>query len=389
MKVLHLPWNMASQISVMVRALRAIGVEARGLSLSANRYCDSRAIEVLAPTSRQRYTFRWLGQTVRRWQAVLRDLRWADVIHWHWGKPALRWHLCLRYAAFLGKPRLVGFCGTDLRIPEVASRDNQYVKEAYERGEMKRGGADVESGAIQRLFARYGFTPILRRFELVPYLKRDLFPRAFYVPQPVMLDDYEAMCPDPNRRVPAVIHCPSHRGNKATWAVLRAVEQLRAQCQFEFSLIEGLPRSESLAVVRESDIVLDQFILGDLGNLTMEAMALGKPVLCFVKPYAMQRLAGQFPVVNATPDSLPEALKGLLQDGMRRHEIGKAGRAYVEAHCDAKKVAAQLVRIYEQLLAERGTRSADQQHRGQGAATGEPEIVRYDLDSPLRWSAKG
>ena len=40
----------------------------------------------------------------------------------------------------------------------------------------------------------------------------------------------------------------------------------------------------------------------------------------------------------------------LLRDGPRRHQVGRASRAYVETHHDAHKIARDLVRIYEELI---------------------------------------
>jgi len=184
--VLHLPWNWASQMSIMVRALRSIGVEARGLALWGSPMADYSGFEVFHLPARRKHPMRGLLRTALWCLAFLRAVRWADLIHWHAGVPVLPGHLCLRYIAWLKKPRLVGFCGTDIRIPEVAARDNIYVKGAYERGEMKPG---TRAGplAAQAVFARCGFRPILRRFELLQYLDRQLFSSVFLLPQPVLL----------------------------------------------------------------------------------------------------------------------------------------------------------------------------------------------------------
>jgi len=53
------------------------------------------------------------------------------------------------------------------------------------------------------------------------------------------------------------------------------------------SLIDGVPYSQALGIVRGYDIFLDQFVIGDgYGIAAIEAMALGKPVVCHIKPSA-------------------------------------------------------------------------------------------------------
>jgi len=80
MKVLHLPVNIASQISVTVRALRDIGVEARGVVRGNAAICDGTALELHLGFSRRKHPVRGSLATMRWWAAVLRAIRWADVV---------------------------------------------------------------------------------------------------------------------------------------------------------------------------------------------------------------------------------------------------------------------------------------------------------------------
>ncbi len=132
-RVLHLPTNIASQMSVTVRALRDIHVEARGLVRGNSAICDGAAIENYELVSRRRHPVRGTLQTLSWWQAVVSAIRWADVIHWHFASSALPFDLGMRYAARLRKPRIVEFWGSDIRIPEIASTDNPYIARMYEK----------------------------------------------------------------------------------------------------------------------------------------------------------------------------------------------------------------------------------------------------------------
>jgi hypothetical protein len=102
----------------------------------------------------------------------------------------------------------------------------------------------------------------------------------------------------------------------------------------------------------EADIFLDQFIIGYYGMAALEAMAYGKPVLCYVKPSVLKEEPPNLPIVNANPDNLVEMLEPLLQDGRLRLVLGKQGRAHVEKYHDAVKLAYQLVEIYQEVIQE-------------------------------------
>jgi len=80
-----------------------------------------------------------------------------------------------------------------------------------------------------------------------------------------------------------VVHSPSNKVIKGSDAVLRAVESLRRSHDFDFQLIHGVPRAEALSIVARCDVFLDQFVLGAEGFAALEAMALGKPVVCFIR----------------------------------------------------------------------------------------------------------
>jgi glycosyltransferase involved in cell wall biosynthesis len=168
------------------------------------------------------------------------------------------------------------------------------------------------------------------------------------------LPEFESNPPDPARTRPVIVHSPSAPNAKGTPAVLAAIDSLHDRFDFDFRLIQGIPRRQVLEMVRDADIFLDQFVLGGYGMAALEAMALGKPVLCYVKPSLIAQYPSDLPIVNATQESLTDLLAGLLADGARRPEIGLRSRAYVEKYHDALKIAGELKGIYEDVLRRHG-----------------------------------
>jgi glycosyltransferase involved in cell wall biosynthesis len=147
----------------------------------------------------------------------------------------------------------------------------------------------------------------------------------------------------------------SNKVRKGTESVLRSVNQLKNAYAFDFKLIHNVPKSEAALILQQSDIVLDQFVIGDHGLLALESMASGKPTVCYIKPSILNKYPDDFPIVVANQDNLTEVLEALLKDSRRRNEIGRRSRAYVERYHDARKVARDLVCIYEELLRKKNT----------------------------------
>lgn len=364
MKVLHLPVNIGSQMSITVRGLREIGVDARGLVRNNTLFQDAEGMETFVLESLTKHPIRGRVQRLSWWRAVLKAIRWADVIHWHFRSRALPASLDLKYIVHLNKPRVVEFWGTDIRIPEIASADNPYIAEMYAKDPAKAEKVAKRSRKVQERFARHGFRCIIPAAEMEPYVFDDLFPQTYKSVARIIVSDFDPKYPDPQNERPVVMHYPSNKGYKGTEAIVAAVEQLKSEIDFEFRLVHGMERSQALKIVRECDVMIDEVISGDYGVAAMEAMALGKPTVGYIKPLVSSGRPPELPIVSATQESIRDVLKDLLTDGSRRHEIGRRSRAYVEKHHDAPKVAKDLVRIYEELIEETGRTNSG---GGQGA----------------------
>lgn len=344
MKVLHLPYNIASQISISVRGLRAAGVEARGLARKVSPIQDDANIETVAWFGRPKPLARLMRGL--RWRfKLVRAMAWADVLHWHWGDTTWR-GIDLRIAAWLRKPRLVEFWGDDLRDPQLASRDNPFLARMYERHPELANQGDR---SVQSLFRRNGFEALIPGYELCDYLDPAFFHGYYQTRARLVLEDYIPCAPDPLKERPLLVHAPSNKSKKGTEVLEEVLNQLGKSYDFDFKLVHEMARPEALAIVAQSDLFLDQFTIGAEGLASHEAMALGKPVVCFIKNSLRTRYPPSLPIVIADQDNLAAAIVTLLKNGQRRRELGLRGREYMEQFHDARKLALDLIDIYHDL----------------------------------------
>ena len=114
----------------------------------------------------------------------------------------------------------------------------------------------------------------------------------------------------------------------------------------ELDFLTAVPNSEVLARMAAADIVADQFISGYFGQTTIEAMALGKPVLCYVRDIKRVADPNSFPIINANPDSLYEVLKGVFAAPEKLVDIGRKSREYVVSHHSIPAFAIRLADLY-------------------------------------------
>ena len=121
----------------------------------------------------------------------------------------------------------------------------------------------------------------------------------------------------------------------------------------DLRIVEGLHHDEARKQYEEADIVVDQLNAGWYGIFAIEAMALGKPVVTFLREETLTRTEAAFetavPIVSATKETLAERLRPLVDSSTERKRIGAASRTYVERVHDVDRNAGRLLDIYARL----------------------------------------
>ena len=346
MKVLLLPVNIASDISHKVRALNRIGVEARGISISETNIQSADNIRVFSIHKGNAIirNFRRVAAITQIWGMIA----WADILHWVSEAGFFASGLNARLLRRANKPGVVQWTGSDIRIPEKDFLVNRFYESAFREGYEYKEECLEHSLANQRFFAGLGFYP-LEFIGMGQYIDDSLFPKRFRTWQHVVLSEHSPDYPKPVKTRPLIVHSPSAPVAKGTRHVLRAVERLKSSYDVDFVLVENMRRGEALKIMSECDIYVDQLILGAHGYAAVEAMAFGKPVVCYINPDIGKDYPPDLPIHDANPDNITEKLEELIRDAGLRHEIGKKSRAYVERFHDDEKIAVELARIYDEV----------------------------------------
>ncbi len=275
-------------------------------------------------------------------------IEWADVLHYAY-TPGDKFRRDLAYAHKLNKKIFVEFVGSDIRIPELLSEINPYFKNAYyhENYEYKRVEAPNKELKLQKIFSKYGAIPIVNP-EMQLFVNRTLFPTLHQVFFRINVNDFSHLYPKIETKRPVIVHSPSALIAKGSNIILPIIERLKKKYDFEFIIIHQKPRSEVLELLKKADIFIDQIILGTYAMAAMEAMAYGKPTLCYIMPEVFKNgLTPECPVVNVNPDTIEEKLIELILNPQLRHEIGLKSRTYIENYHNDLTIAHQLIDIYK------------------------------------------
>ena len=308
MRVIHTPLNVAGIPWTNVQALRRKGVDAQLVVVERQK------LHPEADRSLDRPAGFW-GRQAAQWPAFLRLLPRTDVFHFYFGWTLVPRRLTWPILKVTRTKSVLHFLGSDIR-------GKTPVELAYARG------ADAR---------------IVGSYDALRWV-----PDAHVVPPGLDLTEYTP-APLEGRARPVILHAPSSRKRKGTDHIVAACEGL----DVELDIVEGLTHDEARRHYERADIVVDQLNAGWYGIFALEAMALGKPVLSYLRGEAVEEteraLDVEVPIVPVTKERLRDRIAELAADPDERRRLGTASRAYVEAVHDADRGADRLLEIYESL----------------------------------------
>lgn len=163
-------------------------------------------------------------------------------------------------------------------------------------------------------------------------------------------EKYAPVFPEAYKDAPVrIVHAANHRAFKGTDFLVAAVAELqRKHVAVELVLVENLPNELALVQYRSADIVFDQCLIGFHGYFALEGMALGKPVMSFVRFPAQYLLSpDDCPIVKTSLSTLERDIEKLCHDRLRLRELGMLGRQYIENYYTIEAVSKRMAVAYQ------------------------------------------
>jgi glycosyltransferase involved in cell wall biosynthesis len=331
-KVLHAPLDIAGQSGLICEYLRRIGFPSVSYNYfpSYLRY-QNRAVETDS------------YQLHKMFEAAANHF---DLFHFHNGSTFFNDFRDLPYLREKGKKIVMHHRGNDVRFSQKARKGAGYTNPYVYTGNS------LPDEAIERnlsIFSKLVDTAIVQDYELYHYV-RDYYDKVYVLPRLIDLEKTPSRIPSVRKLIPRIVHAPTDRAFKGSEDIIRTLQQLQREAKFEFVLLERMSHEEAMRQFLQADIVIDQIRCGAYGNVSVEAMAMGKPVVAYLRDDLLAYYPESLPIVSAHPDNLKTKLKELIQDAELRRSLGQRGRLYVEEHHDARLVIRQLLDIYFEIL---------------------------------------
>jgi glycosyltransferase involved in cell wall biosynthesis len=325
-RIVHLPTGTGGHALGLSRAERELGFPSEVIDLAPTylSYGADRVVDLSDRgfARRSAARLRFLAEAIRRY----------DVFHFNAGAPAMALRTSLGVFTELpllkrlGKTIVVTWQGCDVR-PRAACH-------FCERTECLTH--DPWRAADAKAMLKYADRSVFVNPDLGPYL-----PGASFLPYANV--DAAAVEPEPLplRETVTVAHAPTNPNVKGTRFIVDAVQALRAEgLDVELDLITGVPNREALRRISGADILADQLHIGWYGGVAVEAMALGRPVVCHIDE-AENPFGDALPIRRATPQTVREALRALVVDRQQRLTLAQRGREFVLRVHDPRAIVRQ------------------------------------------------
>ncbi|MDA0194111.1 MAG: glycosyltransferase family 1 protein [Bacteroidetes bacterium] len=377
MRVLHCPTTIGGNPQGLSKAEKEIGLESKSITFHQNLF-NYKADEVIYSQDTGMLMAEYL-----RWKTILTEIPKADIIHYNFGQwlaprefksdigrvPKIVRRLYnsiylsrtmamdLRFARKLNKVIAVTYQGDDARQLDFVKKHYKIHFAHEEDYDSSLFFSDSHKRKEINLFDRYADLI----YALNPDLLNVLPKRTKYMAY-ASVDPREWSCLpiDDLIEEPHVVHAPSDRTVKGTRYLIEAMERLKSEgFRFTYTLVEGYSNREAKEIYKTADLLVDQLLVGFYGGLSVELMALGKPVICYLREEDIQLLPREMkeeiPIINAQPNTIYEVLKEWLT--VRKGDIKKKGiesRRYVEKWHDPIKIAKSLKIDYQAILEKKG-----------------------------------
>lgn len=357
MKVLHLPENIASFISETVSLENTYSsIEAKGVVYSDERIdsVDYENVEVRSKNNYEiKYKPKWFLFGIKQKTKLLKDLMWADVIHWYWSDRIFSDEFEFKLIRLLKKPVIIEWLGSEIRDHQIECDHNRFYRsESVKNPEIISLFCGEKSKKNQINFKKLNALPVMVRGASILYhLDKVVFPKVFETRHRIDIRKYSPFYVSRNNSCPLIVHAPTDKNIKGTSYILSAIQKLKEEgLNFKFELIENLTRKQVKEKMAACDIYVDQLLCGGYGMAATEALALAKPVISYLHETSLKELPANCPIVNANPDTIYEVLKDLLLNPARREEVSILSRKYAEEYYDPTVICNELQEVYKYAL---------------------------------------
>lgn len=266
-----------------------------------------------------------------------------DIFHFHFGTSLMLNNEDLPLLKRLNKKVVMHHWGSDVRTFSKALEISKYVK-------VKNRNEDEIKRKL-KLLSKYISHCIVSDYEMFQYVN-PYYEKIYIIPQAIDIKKYSCKADttkDTKDKKLLIVHAPTSPLIKGSDYIIAAINELKQKYDFDFQLIRGMLHEEAKSIYSQADLIIDQLLIGSHGLLAVEAMAMGKPVICWISDFMKDKYPDNLPIISANPENIKTVLEGILINPNSLSDLGQKGRRYVESQHNIDKIGMELLKVYNKL----------------------------------------
>jgi len=253
----------------------------------------------------------------------------------------------VRILKFFGKRTLIIFAGCDIRMPEEVEKYKWNPCSNCNDDYKTMVNCNIENKKKDLKIIENIFDIIFSPDECAGFINRKYYSHFFPIDFDY-IDKYLTDKPKVETLSFTIIHAPSDYRIKGTFFIDKAINDLKKKYPFIiYKRLHGIPKYEIIKELTDAEIVIDQMLAGFYGVFAVEAMALKKPVICYIRPDLWENMKSYCPIINANPDNLEERIELLINNRKELNAIGEKSREYALEYHSPKKVAERILEVFK------------------------------------------
>jgi glycosyltransferase involved in cell wall biosynthesis len=339
--VLHGFVNYGTQSGILARMLRLNGFIAKSITYEDAFKRDTDLIISNSITV--------IDKLINRPLRLIQRLWWFykyDVFHFYFGASLLPLHLDFYLYRFFGKRVVCHYLGNEVQGYWYSVRKYKWTNMPGYIGDADPEVYDLRIKERLKVESKYADLQIVCAPVLSEFVEN-----SRVLPLAVDLDRF-AFVPKIVNELPCIMHAPTNRGFKGTDHIIQAVNLLKKEGYvFDFKLVEGVTHSMLLEEYKSCDVFIDQIMGGWYGTAAIEAMSIGRPVICSIRReyYSYIDYGEKLPLIDADPDTIYNVIKYVLDNKTEWPSWGLKSRRFVEEVHSSTVVVEKLKNIYNNI----------------------------------------
>jgi len=168
-------------------------------------------------------------------------------------------------------------------------------------------------------------------------------PGSIWLPNPIYIQNYKQATPS---NVLIITHAPSNPRLKGTAEITSTIKNIQSEIpNLQYDLISGIPYIDALDHYSKATIVIDQINMGWYCMVSLECMAIGVPVVCYISEDLLKKyLPENYPVWLTTEKTFKSDIIYLLNNPNIRDKQIKIGREYVSSIHNPINIAKMIIK---------------------------------------------